>query len=78
MVLGRLGLLAGKKATCYPGFEGELTGATTTGKLVEVDGNILTGKGPAAAYYLGYAIISHFKGQDVARQVAEGMLVEGC
>lgn len=78
LVLGRLGLLNGKKATCYPGFEGELVGATTTGKLVEVDGNILTGKGPAAAYYLGYAIIEYFKGHDCAKQVAEGMLVEGC
>ena len=77
LVLGRLGLLKGKKATCYPGFEGELAGATPTGKLVEVDGNILTGKGPAAAYFLGYAIIEHFKGYEVAKQVADGMLVTG-
>ena len=77
LVLGRLGLLAGKKCTCYPGFEGELTGATITGKLVEVDGNILTGKGPAAAYFLGYAIIEFFKGHEVAKLVADGMLVAG-
>ena len=78
LVLGRLRLLSGKKATCYPGFESELTGATTTGKLVEVDGNSLPGKGPAAAYFLGYAIIEFFKGHEAAKQVAEGMLVTGC
>ena len=77
LVLGRLGLLKGKKITCYPGFEGELVGATPTGKLVEVDGNILTGKGPVAAYLLGYAIIEHFKGYEIAKQVADGMLVTG-
>ena len=77
LVLGLLGLLKGKKATCYPGFEDKLIGATPTGKMVEVDGNILTGKGPAAAYFLGYAIIEHFKGHEVAKQVADGMLVTG-
>lgn len=77
LVLGRLGLLKGKKATCYPGFEGELAGATPTGELVETDGNVITGKGPAAAYLMGYAIIDYFKGHDMASQVAQGMLVEG-
>ena len=74
-VLGRLGVLQGKRATCYPGFENELAGATPTGNMVEVDGEILTGKGPAAAYQLGYAIIEYFKGKDAAYQVAKGMLM---
>ena len=49
MVLGKLGLLKGKKATCYPGFEQYLEGADCTGAMVEKDGNVITGKGPGAA-----------------------------
>ena len=45
LVLGRRGLLNGKKATCFPGFESELTGATVTGEDFVTDGNITTGKG---------------------------------
>jgi len=74
LVYGRLGLLDGKKATCYPGFEGELKGAVTTGNLVEVDGRFITAKGPAAAYNLGFAIITFFKGEEAADNVAKGML----
>ena len=40
LVLGSLGLLEGKKATCYPGFEKFMTGATYTGELFTIDGNI--------------------------------------
>ena len=57
LVLGHLGLLVGRKATCYPGVEPELTGATCTGAMVEVDGNIITGKGPAAAFEFGYTLV---------------------
>ena len=46
MVLGHLGLLDGRRATCYPGFEKELAGATYTAEPFTVDGNIVTGKGP--------------------------------
>ena len=45
LVLGRRGLLNGKKATCFPGFESELAGATVTGEDFVTDGNITTGKG---------------------------------
>ena len=49
-VLGGLGLLEGKKATCYPGFEAALAGAEVSGDGVVTDGNITTGRG------LGYAL----------------------
>ena len=74
LVLGRLGLLDGKRATCYPGFEGELTGATCTGALVEVDGQFITGKGPAAVFEFGYAIVARLKDQATAEALAKGML----
>lgn len=45
LVLGRRGLLNGKAATCFPGFESELVGATVTGEDFVTDGNITTGKG---------------------------------
>ncbi len=50
LVLGRRGLLEGKRATCYPGFEGELKGAIVTGLEVVTDGNITTANGMPAAY----------------------------
>lgn len=49
LVLGRRGLLRGKRATCYPGFEGELEGATVTGEHVVTDGNITTARGMEVA-----------------------------
>ena len=45
LVLGHRGLLNGKKATCYPGFESELMGATVINEAVVTDGNITTGRG---------------------------------
>lgn len=45
LVLGRRGLLSGKRATCFPGFEKELRGATFTGENFVTDGNITTGRG---------------------------------
>ena len=50
LVLGRRGLLEGKRATCFPGFESELRGATVTGEDVVTDGNITTASGMPAAY----------------------------
>ena len=48
-VLGHLGLLNGKEAICFPGFEGELKGATISEKPVCVDGKIVTAKGMGVA-----------------------------
>lgn len=45
LVLGRRGLLSGRSATCFPGFEGELIGANVTGEEFVTDGNITTGRG---------------------------------
>ena len=74
LVLGHLGLLQGRRATCYPGFETELHGAQYTASLVEQDGPFITGKGPGAAFALGYAIVERLVGQEVAGQLREGMI----
>jgi 4-methyl-5(b-hydroxyethyl)-thiazole monophosphate biosynthesis len=74
LVFGHLGILEGKRATCYPGFDKELKGATYTGELVTVDGNITTGKGPAAAMKFGFTILAYFAGEEKATEVMSGML----
>ena len=73
VVLAQLGLLDGKKATCYPGFEKMLETADYTGALVTVDGNITTGEGPAAAFPYAYTILADLTDQATADQIAEGM-----
>ena len=62
MVLGSVGVLKEKRATCYPGFEKRLTGAEHTGELCTIDGNITTGKGTCSCIYLWICYIraTHF------------------
>lgn len=73
LVLGGLGILRGKRATCYPGFEQTLEGATYTADLCTVDGNVTTGEGPAAAFPFAYALLAQLKDEQTAEQVAVGM-----
>lgn len=73
MVLGTAGILQGKHATCYPGFEPYLKGAVTTGRLVEQDGNIITANSPGAAMPFGYRVLSVLKNEAVANDVAASM-----
>lgn len=56
MVYGHLGILDGIKATCYPGFETELTGAQYTAAICQQDGQFITACGPGAAMEFGYTI----------------------
>ena len=75
MVLGKLGLLKGKKATCYPGFEQYLEGAECTGAPVERDGNIITGKGPGAAMEFALAVVELLQGKEKVQELKEAMCV---
>lgn len=74
VVLGNLGLLKGKHATCYPGMEEYAEGAIMTGAHVERDGRILTGQGPAWAIAFGAAIVEASLGKEKAEEVLKGML----
>ena len=58
LILGRRGLLDGKCATCYPGFEGELKGATVVDKDVVTDGNITTGRGMTVALQFAEELVN--------------------
>ena len=75
MVLGSVGVLKGKRATCYPGFEKRLTGAEYTGELCTIDGNITTGKGPAAAFIYGFTLLEQLTSIAIAKEVKDGMLI---
>ena len=74
MVYGKRGLLKGKKATCYPGFDKYLDGAEYTGNLVEKVDNFILGKGPAAAAEFGFSILEKLAGLEKADEVRKGML----
>lgn len=73
VVLAQLGVLDGKHATCYPGFENLFTKTQYTADLVTVDGNITTAEGPAAAFPFAYELLRQLVSQEVSNQIAEGM-----
>ncbi|MBR1469440.1 MAG: DJ-1/PfpI family protein [Prevotella sp.] len=73
MVLGHLGLLRGRRATCYPGFEGHLDGADYTAELVTCDGPLTTACGPGAAMAFGYELVGQLLSGEVAESLREGM-----
>lgn len=74
-VLGGLGLLKDKEATCYPGFESKLTGAITSGKKVVVSDNITTGKGPGLVFDFALQLVENIAGVESRNKVAEGLLL---
>jgi 4-methyl-5(b-hydroxyethyl)-thiazole monophosphate biosynthesis len=74
LVLGSTGVLKGKKATCFPGVEPKLTGATCTGNPVEIDGNITTGKGPGVALKFSLALVEQLVGRAKATELRRAMI----
>ncbi len=74
-ILGQMGLLKGKEAISYPGFESLLTGATISeDKIVKAD-NILTAKGPGVAIPFALKIVEELKGKKVAEEIASAMIL---
>lgn len=76
MVLGKLGLLKGKKATCYPGFEQYLEGAECVTDTVVRDGNFITGRGPGAAIDFALDIVDMLVGKEKVNELMEGMCIK--
>lgn len=74
VVLGQLGLLRGERATCYPGFEGMMEGATMIDEPVVVSNKFVLGNGPAYALPWALSIVMEARGREAAAQVASGML----
>lgn len=78
VVLAPTGLLDGRRATCYPGFETALVAAGAihvADSRVVTDGNIVTANGPSSAIPFALEIVRLTKGDKVAADVAAGMLV---
>ena len=72
-VLGELGLLKGKTAICYPGFEKYLTGAKIADSYVCRDGNIITAIGMGASVDFALELVKALKGSAVSEKIAEGI-----
>ena len=72
-VLGRLGVLKGKSATCYPGFEDKLEGAATVKTGVVKFNNVITANGMGAAIPFGLTIIEHYLGKGKAMALADAI-----
>ncbi len=74
MVLGQRGLLAGRRAVCYPGCEGALTGAVLTDGAVVIDDTIITSRGPATAADFAFALLEKLQGAAAVKKIKEDML----
>ena len=68
-VLGHKGLLDGKEAIAFPGFEKDLIGATVSEKYVVTDGNIITARGAGVAVDFGLAIVAALKDRATAEKI---------
>ena len=73
--LAPLGLLEGKKFTCYPGMEKTVKGGSWTDKRVVIDGNIITSRGAGTAGEFATAIIGQLLGETEAERIAQAVLL---
>ena len=73
-VFGHLGLLAGKNACCYPGFEEELTGANVMFHPCEADGNIITSRGMGCGIDCSLKIIERLENDDTASKIGRQII----
>lgn len=70
-VLGQCGILQGKNAACFPGFESKLLGANVVQDEVVRDGNVITSRGMGTAIPFGLAIVEMFLGEEEANSLAK-------
>ena len=75
MILGKRGILRGKKATCFPGFEEYLEGATVGGRAVR-DGQVITAVGMGAALEFGIEIVAALKSREDADKLSSAVLAK--
>lgn len=72
-ILGKKGILKGKKATCFPGFEEYLDGAEILEDGVVTDGNIITAKGAGVAWEFGAEIAQKLTGKEKSDEILRGI-----
>lgn len=73
-IFGHRGYLNGRNACCYPGFEGELAGATVSENAVEVSGHVITSRGLGTAVPFALAIVECFCGKECAETLAKSVI----
>ncbi len=73
-ILGHRGILKGRKACCYPGYEKDLEGATVVFDSVAVDGPVITARGMGCAIDFALAIIEKLCGKEEAKAKAESVI----
>lgn len=72
-ILGQKGILEGKEATCFPGFEDKLNGAIISDKYVVTDGNVITARGAGVCIEFGLEIVKKLKGEEVADKIRKSI-----
>ena len=76
LVIGKMGFLEGRQATCYPSVESNLFGATYRNDLdVIVDGNFITSKGPGTAMVFALKLVELLKGKQISKDLASDLLI---
>jgi len=73
-VLSKAGLLDGKRATCYPGLEDKLTGATPGTEPMIVDGTVITSRGVGTAIPFALALVAYLDSQERADALAKAIV----
>lgn len=68
-VFGRLGIVNGRKAACFPGFKQFLEGAEYLPDGVVTDGNVTTGRGLGYAIDMGLELVRLLAGEDKMLEV---------
>ena len=74
-VLADLGLVDGKKATCYPGCEDRMGSAIMVNAAAVTDGKLITGTSAGCAVPFGLALIAALKGQEEADRIAAQIVI---
>lgn len=72
-ILGHKGLLNGKNAVCFPGFENALEGALLSDEYVVTDGQFITAKGAGVCIDFGLEIVKQLKGGEVSDEVRKSI-----
>ena len=73
-ILGKRGILNGKRAICYPGFENRLEGAEIVNQGVVRDGKIITGRAMGSAHDFGLEIVEALCGKEMRQKLKEAVL----
>ena len=74
-ILGKRGILKGKNATCFPGFENQLEGATVVDAGVVRDGNIITGRAMGSAHEFALTVLEALQGKEAADKMRKTIIL---